>query len=72
MIKFKEDTELTVISGYDEETDNITEECQELFKAGENVDADIYDDDGGKYVNLQFGDGSIVLTVQRNCFEMVD
>jgi hypothetical protein len=63
MIKFKQDTTLQVIEGYDEEADNIVEEFEETFKKGESVDADIISDDGRgridiqSYVDIQFGDG---------------
>jgi hypothetical protein len=71
MIKFKQDTTLQVIEGYDEATDNITEDVEETFKGGEKVDADIFNDDGTDYVDIQFGDGSVALGVQRDCFEVV-
>lgn len=71
MIKFKQDTTLTVVSGFDEETDNITEESEDTFKKGEAVDADIVDDDG-PFVDLQFGDGSVCYGVQRESFEVIE
>jgi RNA-binding protein YhbY len=70
MIKFKKNTTLQVIVGYDEATDNITEEIEEHFKANELVDAEIYDEDG-KYCDLQYGDGSISTGVLRSCFVIV-
>jgi len=70
MIKFKEDTELNVVTGFDEETDNITEDGMEIFRAGEPVDAEITSEDG-EYVDLQFGDGSVANGVQCSCFEIV-
>jgi hypothetical protein len=73
MIKFKQDTTLQVIEGYDEENDNITEEVEETFKDGELVDADIVsDDDDSDYVDIQFGDGSVAFRIQRDCFEVVE
>jgi len=73
MIKFKQDTTLQVIEGYDEENDNITEEVEETFKEGELVDADIVsDDDDSDYVDIQFGDGSVAFRIQRDCFEVVE
>lgn len=71
MIKFKQDTTLQVVEGYDEATDNITEDVEETFKSGEKVDADIFNDDGTDYVDIQFGDGSVALGVQRDYFEVV-
>ena len=78
MIKFKQDTTLQVVEGYDEENDNITEEVEETFKEGELVDADIVsddddsDDDDSDYVDIQFGDGSVAFHIQRDCFEVVE
>jgi len=71
MIKFKIDTTLQVITEFDEKTDNITEECEEYFKKGELVDADIYEEDGDN-VSIQFGDGSVAMGIQRSCFEVVE
>jgi len=74
MIKFKQDTTLQIIEGYDEEADNIVEEFEETFKKGELVDADIVsDDDDSDYVDIQFGDGgSVAFRIQRDCFEVVE
>ena len=71
MIKFKQDTELTVVEGFDEETDNITDESLETFKAGELVDANIIDENG-EHVNLEFGNGGVAFTVQRSCFDVIN
>ena len=72
MIRFKQDTTLQVVSGFDEATDNITEESEETFKKGKPVDADIVDTPyNGGYVDLQFGDGSVCFCVQRNCFTII-
>ena len=77
MIKFKQDTTLQVVEGYDEENDNITEEVEETFKKGELVSADIVSDDDNSdddsdYVDIQFGDGSVAFRIQRDCFEVVE
>lgn len=72
MIAFKSDTELEIVDSYNEATDNIDECHNEVFKAGEPVDADIVDDDGSGYVTLQFGGGGgIALTVQKECFTIL-
>ena len=71
MIKFKKETTLTVVNEYDEENDNIVDENEETFKAGELVDGDICDDDSDGYVNIQFGDGGVAFGVQRKCFTVV-
>lgn len=71
MITFKENITLTIVDGFDEETDNITSETIETFKAGEKVDADIVSENGN-YVDIQFGDGGVAMGVQRTSFDVVD
>ena len=71
MIKFKQDTSLTVIDEFDEEKDNIVGEYEQTFNEGQEVDASIYNVDSADYVDLQFGDGSIALGVLRSSFEVV-
>ena len=70
MIRFKEDIELTIVTDYDVTMDNIIDETTQVFKAGEDVDADIFHEDDTNYVDIQFGDGSVALSVQRECFEV--
>lgn len=75
MITFKANTELNLVTSFDEKTDTITGEAIETFKAGEKVDADIIDDreeKGEMFVDLQFGDGSVAFGVQRDCFDIID
>ena len=72
MIKFHKNTELTIVEGFDEETDNITDESVETFKKDELVDADIVSKDG-EYVDLQFGgSGGVAFGILRSCFDIVD
>jgi len=74
MITFKSDTELEVVTNFDEATDTITGMETETFKAGEKVDAEIIDDrdeKGELFVDLQFGDGSVAYGVQRACFDVI-
>jgi hypothetical protein len=73
MIAFKKDIELTVVTEFDEATDNITGEEKDIFKAGEPVDADILDrgDNTENYVDLQFGDGSMAFGVERSSFDIL-
>ena len=72
MITFKEDITLTIVDGFDEETDNITSEATETFKAGEKVDAEICSENGN-YVDLQFGEGGgVAFGVQRSSFEVIE
>jgi hypothetical protein len=73
MITFKKDITLTIVDDFDEETDNITSETTETFKAGEPVDANIVSDpDSYGFVDLQFGDGSVAMGVQRSSFVLYD
>ena len=69
-IRFHKDTTLYLISGYDEETDTVTESGQETFKAGEVHEVDIVNDNAG-YCEIQFGDGSVAYNVPRSSFEML-
>ena len=74
MIKFKSDTQLEVVTDFDENTDTITGIETETFKAGEKVDGEIISDreeKGDVFVDIQFGDGSVAFGVQRDCFEVV-
>jgi hypothetical protein len=69
IIKFTQDTELTIITGYDEENDNITDEITEFFKAGQCGYADIVSEDGN-FVDLEFDHG-VAFGVNRDCFEVI-
>ncbi len=77
MIAFKKDTELIVVTEFDETTDNITGEEKDTFKAGEPVDAEILateilpDGKVSEFVDLQFGDGSVAFGVQRASFDVL-
>src|SRR6266704_1612522 len=71
MIKFKEDIQLEIVISFDEKNDTIAEQGNETFKAGQPVDAEIVNDDGGDYVDLQFADGTMALTVQRSSFDII-
>jgi hypothetical protein len=77
MISFKQDTELNVITEFDEATDNIFTSEISVFKAGERVDADIISselrEDGqpSEFVDIQFGDGSLATGVQRASFDIL-
>lgn len=71
MITFKQDTELEIVDKFNEETDNIEENHNETFKAGEEVDADIVSENG-QYVDLQFGGGGgVAFGVQRESFNVL-
>lgn len=70
MIRFRVNTPVTIIEGFDEKTDNITDEHETTFKQGEQVDADIFNEDE-HYADIQYGDGSISLGVLKDCFEIM-
>lgn len=67
-IKFKSDTELEVISKFNEATDNIDESSNEVFKAGSTHEVTIIDGDVADYCDIQFPNGNLVLGVYRHCF----
>ena len=71
MIKFIQETTLTIVENFNEAEDRIEEQTEETFKAGEPVDADIVSLDG-EYVDLQFGyGGGVAFGVPRNSFEEI-
>ena len=70
MIKFNKDVELEVTTHYDEETDTALTE-NERFYNGEIVDGDIFNEFEDR-VHIQFGDGSVVYGLEKNCFDLVD
>ena len=71
MIAFKNTTELEIVESFDEEHDTIASQGNEVFKAGEPIDADIVSEDG-EYVTLQFaGGGGLALGVLRSSFEVL-
>lgn len=70
MIRFKRDTTLQVIESFNEKADAITEEIEETFKAGVDVDADIFDEEKD-HVSIQFGNGSVAFNVPHEIIEIV-
>ena len=67
-IQFKKEYSCTVITHMiDEDTPN---EEDELFHKGDKHDVDVIDDHG-TYVNVQFGDGSMLYGLQKKDFTVV-
>lgn len=73
MLRFRTKTTLNVVEGFDEKSDTVTEQCDETFKAGEVVDADVYYEEGDSSgtVDIQFADGSIAQGVPRDCIQIM-
>ena len=72
-IYFKEDTELEVITEYNEATDNIADSHKTVFKAGERIpDVQILESDSPEWADIQFANGDLALTIQREYFEEVE
>lgn len=71
MIKFKTDCVLNIVENFDEESDVITEESQETFKIGEEIDVDIISDNGNN-IDIQFGDGSVAFGIDKSFVEIID
>lgn len=71
MIKFKTDCILNVVENFDEDADVITEEFQETFKINEEIDVDIISDNGNS-IDIQFGDGSVALGIDKSFIEIID
>lgn len=71
MIRFLEDVELTIVTGFDEETDNITDEEVHVFHKGDEVDASIEtDNDNPSYCDIEFSIG-VAHGVQRSLIEVI-
>jgi len=73
MLRFRTKTTLNVIEGFDEKNDEITEQCEQTFKQGEKVDADIYyeEREADGTVDIQFGDGSVALGVPKDAIQVM-
>jgi len=73
MIQFLQETTLTIVEGFDEATDTITEQFTETFQPSEPVDADIVSEKlDSPYVDLQFGGGGgVAFGVTRSWFKIV-
>ena len=85
-IRFVEDIELCVVTEFDESRDRITsshnrrpvhcnvavaEIRRQVFRAGEEVEVDVTSS-GPFLVDIQFGDGSIVLGLNRQTFLILE
>lgn len=62
--------ELPVIINYDEQADAGDTET-EVVKVGEIDEVDLFGEEGD-LVNMQFGNGSVSLSVPRDAFEVLD
>ena len=72
-IQFLKDTTLTIVTDFDEATDNITGEDVVHFAKGEVREVDVIEGaDTPKYVDIQFVNGSLALGVQRSCFKELE
>jgi hypothetical protein len=70
-IAFKTDTELEVVTEFDEAHDCIMGTRMEVFRAGESVEVDIIDGEFN-HCDLQFGDGSVAHGIFRECFTVIE
>ena len=69
-IKFLKDCELEVIEGYDESSDCL-DTHSEIFHANEKFEVDEFGREGNKK-DLQFGDGSVIMRISTELFEVVE
>ena len=72
-IRWKEDIELNIIENYEELAD-AADSYNETIKAGTIDEIDIfgkYKLNGEEYVDIQFEDGSVALSVQKSMFEEI-
>jgi len=70
MIRFRTETTLQVVTGFDEETDNVIDEVEQTFKKGEKADGDIFNEEGDT-ADIQFADGSVAFGVLKDSFQVV-
>ena len=70
-IAFKTDTELEIVTEFDEKHDCIMGTRMEVFRVGEPVTVDIIAGEFN-YCDLQFGDGSVAHGIFRECFTELD
>jgi len=70
-IAFKKDTELFIVTEFDEAHDNIMGSKVEVFRAGEAVEVEIIDGEFN-HCDLQFGDGSVAHGIFRECFTVLE
>jgi hypothetical protein len=70
MITFTKDVEIEVVEEFDDANEKPTIK-QELFRAGEKVDADVITEPVEGRVDLQFGDGSVALGIDTTLFTVV-
>lgn len=70
MLKFNEETTLNIIESFDEENDEISSQSTETFSKDEIIDADIYEYNENT-INIQFGDGSVAIGVDKNIIEEI-
>ena len=68
MITFNGHTSVEVVESYESYLNGSVENYTEYFFSGENVIGQIIKDNG-KFVDLQFEDGSIGVCVPRRVFE---
>ncbi len=76
-IRWNQTEEFEVIDQYDEELDNIAESHDEVFKKGDIDEVDIINHNGDaadlpEYVDIQFGNGSIITSLHRMAFTVID
>lgn len=73
-LKFKRDAELEVIEYIVDEDDDNFESSFVKYNKGDIIDVDIIDDDYEQslYFQLQFGDGSVISSVTKSLFEILE
>lgn len=69
---FSESTTLNVVTDYDEATDTIVEDCEEVFGADEVFEATLIPSSRRGYVDIQFGDGSVAFCVNIRAIRQVN
>ena len=69
MIRFRTETTENVINAVDSNGD-VQDEDRVTFKQGEEIDADIYNDNGDD-VDIQFANGSVINGLSKDIIEVM-
>ncbi|MAH32738.1 MAG: hypothetical protein CMG78_12155 [Marinobacter sp.] len=68
-IRFKETVELDIVANYEEDGDTFDTEL-EVISVGDEHEVDVIEDKGDA-IDIQFGDGSMALNVQKAWFTFI-
>lgn len=70
-IKWKQTFEANIVDRFNEETDNIEEDHNEIIKEGEVDEVDL-EENGENHYNVQFGSGGVAFCIHKSAFEIIE